>query len=556
MTFPLTEQEKKDRRDSWGIYRYRPTQPTRDKPHINDQVGFHQSLAKIRVIIGPNRAGKTTPSVAEFGGLVLNEDYPDWWGWSPNATPKSPLTLWLSSPILPESVASDARLKRLFIGFWLTDPLTGERTWTPPLIPPSHLKDPGVLERSRPRIIETVAGDVFVIKSSRQAPEASAGEEPDLILVDEPTEPGVWYEYVGRVSQRPESRIIHVLTDASEGMKTDYLDYLKGAEHEGLVEFFRFTDANPHIDNLHHEQVLSLLPPEQKRIRRGGETTAEVRRCYPFANRWHKDRDQKKPEILNPYGGRGNWIPKDKCFPIPSKWTRYVIHDPGITNAAAAAWIAAEPGLNNLYIYRGLYVPEPPSDLMEMCRMIFEMTGDDQIRTFFIDPKSAKFPMQWIGNGPKEMKRLDLYDAASSRLTGRRFRWAKAPASIERMKKESRIAALTAYLNTDNGSCPNMWFFDDGSFGMEHGLKFELDKYQWGAAAKGRTNNPVAPVDKHNHFIYCIEVAAAMQLGWFPDDGDSFSVIPRKVNPVDPDGYLGGFMDGGFAEDFGKQEWL
>jgi len=547
---PLTDEERQARRDGWGIYRYTPTRPTREKPFINDQWAFHQSLAKIRVIIGPNRAGKTTPAVAEPAALLLNEDYPEWWGWAPNCTPKSPLTIWMSSPKLPDSIIGDARLKRMFKGFWLTDTKTGERTWTPPMIPPSHLKDPDHLDRVNIRTLETVNGDAIIVKSSKQAPSASAGEEPDLIVVDEPTEPGIWYEYVARVAQRRDARIIHILTDNAENSQTDYLDWLR-KDHKGNVEFFRFSHENPHIDDSHHEDVLSLLPPEQKRIRRHGDTTIEARRCYPFANRWHEDNDVRKPEILNPYGGHGNWIPRSKIFPIPKHWTRYIVHDPGITNPGACGWIGVEPGVENCYVYRGLYWQEPHPAFIDTVREIFEATGPEKIRAALIDPKAMKQRMQFGFSAPRERTKIALYNSVSSKLLGRPFRWALAPPSIELMTRPSRIAYLTAMLDPRNTSVPMMWFFDDGSEGM-NSLKNEFDKYHWAATPKGRADNPDKPVKKHDHFIWAVEVCAAMGFHWYPDEGDDFSVMPTPFNPNDPDGKLKEFMEGDKAQDFGK----
>lgn len=553
----LTDEERKLRRETWGVYRYTPTAPTKERPFINDQRAFHQSLAKIRIIIGPNRAGKTTPAVNEPAAMLAGGDggdYPEWWGYPKDQTPKTPLTIWLSSPKLPDLPIGDARLKRLFIGFWFTDPATGERIWMPPLVPRSHLKSPACLDQKGVQTIETINQDIIVLKSAHQLPGSSAGEEPDLILVDEKTDPLVWYEYVARVSQNQHARIIHVLTDDADDNQTDYLAYLKNADPAD-VEWFRFGPDNPHIDTVHHERVMNLLPPEQKRVRRKGETMAEVRRCYPFANEWRKGFVHTGEVYRNEFGGSGNWVPSHHWPKIDKNWTRYVIHDPGETNPGACAWIAAEPGLNNLWVYRGLYWPEPYANFIDTAREIFDATGDELIRMFMMDPKYGKRHLQFGMDAPRERKRIDLYNAVSSRLLGRPFRWAMAPSGIERMQRSVRIAHLRAYMDPRNNAVPMLWILDDGSPGLE-ALKTEFDLYRTATSPKGKEANPDRPVKKWDNFIYCLEVAAAMGLQWFPPDGEEMSVLRLKRDMADPDRKLADFMESGNAEGWNETTFM
>lgn len=553
---PLSEEEKRIRRDSWGVHRYTPTRPTKDKPHVNDQWAFHKSLAKIRVIIAPNRAGKTVAAVHDGAALLLNEDYPDWWGWPEGMTPTSPLTIWLASPKLPDLPIGDARLKRMFVGFWFTDPQSGEKKWMPPLIPLSHLRFPRCIEQKGVTTIETVNRDIVVLKSSHQMASSSAGEEPDLIIVDEKTDPLVMNEFIARVSQRRDARMIICLTDDAENNETEYLDNLRRGVASGLVEFFEWSHENPHIDQEHHDQVMQLLSAEQYRVRRGGERLGDVRRCYPFANEWHEGfKTNKAPVVLNQFGGHGNWIPANRWPKITDKWTRYVVHDPGETNPAACAWIAAEPGLANLFVYRVMHWPEPYANFRDTVKEIFDATGDEKIRVFFMDPKYGKRHMQFGFDAPKERRRVDLYNKVSSELLGRSFRWALAPSGIEKMRRSTRIASLKAYMNPNVKSIPMMWFIDDGSKGMA-ALKTEFNLYRWAASAKGRTANPDTPVKKHDNIIYCLEVAASMGFQWFPPDGEELSVLRLPVNPADPDNKLRDFMEGPFAEGWNESRYM
>jgi hypothetical protein len=555
----LTDEQRQNRRDSWGVYRYVPLRPSKEQPYTNNQLAFHKSLAKIRVIIAPNRAGKTVAAVHEPAGLLAGGDggdYPDWWGWSPDFTPKSPLTIWLASPKLPDLPIGDARLKRMFIGFWFTDPMTGERKWMPPLIPLSHLKKPDCINQKGVTTIETVNRDIIVMKSSHQAASSSAGEEPDLILVDEKNDPLVMNEFIARVAQDPSKRMIVSLTDDAENNETEYVDNLRRGVKSGLVEFFEWTSENPHIDQEHHDAVLQLLSREQYRVRKGGERLGEVRRCYPFANEWHEGfKTNKDPVRLNPYGGHGNWIPPSAWPKITDKWTRYVVHDPGETNPAACAWIAAEPGLNNLFVYRGLYWPEPYANFRDTIQEIFDNCFDEQFRVFMMDPKYGKRHMQFGMDAPRERRRIDLYNKESSAILGRPFRWAMAPSGIEKLRRSTRISSLKAYLNPDHKSVPMMWFIDDGSPGME-ALKNEFVLYRWAAAAKGRTANPDTPVKKHDNFIYCVEVAAAMSFQWFPPDGEEYSVLRTPRNQSDPDNKLRDFMEGPYPDGYGETRFL
>src|SRR5688572_5972710 len=122
------EQELIRREQEWQIYKYRPCAPSEKNPHFNNQLGFHQSQAQVRLVLGANRSGKTQAMMAELAAVALGEKFPWWFNWKVN--PKAPLTIWLLIPQFPKNPMEDARMKKLYHGErYLTR--GGKWVWSP-----------------------------------------------------------------------------------------------------------------------------------------------------------------------------------------------------------------------------------------------------------------------------------------------------------------------------------------------------------------------------------------------------------------------------------------
>ena len=371
-------------------------------------------------------------------------------------------------------------------------------------------------------------GTTISIKSSEQKTLAFASANVDLIVVDEPTTPEIWGEVVSRLVAAPYSRLVHGLTDIYD--TTDYLDNILENIDNGLdAARFDFTTAgNPHTDRKHAEKTFKLQSPEDRMVREMGMRKGEVLRCYPKIERWV---DEGNLQVIKNYqGGTGNWI---RPFPVPREWTRYVVHDPGV-KISATVWFAVEPDTHNIFAYKAVHHRNPGGDLQWIVDTIHRQNKNDDIHTWYMDPKAAKFvPRTYTFASSK--RTIDVYRRYSERYG---INWRMGPPNLEDASVESRIRALTSYLNPQDTSQPMFYLFDQkdgpnpdrGIRGMD-GIKYEFRKYRFDA----KTHRPIKD---HRDGIYCCEAAAIMGFKNRGDEGKSgywprLSVVPR--GPVLPD---------------------
>lgn len=551
----LDEAEIARRKESWSIFKYQPMRPTEDRPHTNDQWGFHQDPSLVRVIEGANRGGKTICLTAEIAALMHGPPYPDWFAWGKSSTcPKPPVVVWLFMPIFPKLASSDARLRKLFFGFNSIDPYSKGELWTPPFIPDECLRNPKLLHSPDPQVFEHKNGSVLSLKSDHQDTRALASEEVHLIALDEPASNAGFYEIVPRLKTHRGSRMIYGMTNTADDGMTDHLDTVRKSPNCKIFVFGR--GGNIHEDVDHSANVMELLPEEERLVREDGKSKAEVLRCYPDVF-LHRRRnflgEYEGDEVLNPWGGHGNFIPKPMCFEIPKNWTRYVVHDPGTTNPSATVWFAVEPGTEDIYAYRCLFFENPPVDTDDVVRPIFEMSVGERIVNWSMDPRGGTFPQKTCGAKQLKGRRLiDFYNMSSSRILGRKFYWSLAPSRMWAIGKTARIVALAAYLNPFNKSVPNFWIFDDGTHGMDK-VKFEFGKYRKSRVKDGKSNNPEYAVAKNDNSIYCCEVAANVGFRYIPvtDDLPVMGPIKYRQRPITEE--MDRFMEGGSAP---PGEWI
>ena len=483
--------------DDCQLRKYRPIAPTKEHPEYNDSLGFHQDRSQVRIILGANRSGKSQAILAELAALALGRPFPWWFNWDEENPPDPPLTIWLVVNQFPTSAPADARIKKLYIGERY---LTRDKRWiwATPFIP-----EAAILKRS-PDWTEVVLrnGTTISVKSSEQRVLAFASANVDLIVVDEPTTPEIWGEIVSRLVAAPHSRLIHGLTDIYD--TTDYLDNILENIDNGLdAARFDFTTAgNPHTDRKHAEKTIKLQSHEDRLVREMGMRKGEVLRVYPKVERWV---DEGSLEVIKNFQhGTGNWI---RPFAIPKDWTRYVVHDPGV-KISATIWFAVEPRDHDIYAYKGIHHRNPGGDLQWVLDTIHRQNNGDEILYWYMDPKAAKYISRtYTHSGTK--RTIDIYQRYSNRYG---INWRMGPPNLEDAAVESRIRALTCYLNPKDTSQPMMYLFDvkdgpnpdRGLRGMD-GLKYEFRKYRYDA----KTHRPIRD---HRDAIYCCEAAAMMCL--------------------------------------------
>jgi hypothetical protein len=504
----------------WGINRYRPLKG----PEHNDQWGFHQNPATVRLIIGSNRSGKTQSPLAEAAALALGSPYPFWWGWHnrPQGTPDPPCTIWIIVPqFVDDPIADDARIKKLYIGEEGSDK-HGNRVHRPPLIPEEMI----AWRTQDYYSVRLVNGSTITFKATTQNTLNLASSNVDLIIFDEPTNRPHWNEAVARLIALPGSRIIHCCTDTT--LKTKYIDDLL-SKPEKIPVFHWTTDKNPYRNKAHTEEIAELMDEAERKVRLGGARFSETLLVYPSIFRWV---DENGMAIVDRQGRTSNWI---EPFVPPQHWTRYVIHDPGRTNPAAAVWFAVDE-MGNVYAYKMHYWKKPPTSLTVLMKGMMDTNAGDRIDFWYIDPKAAKQPREVEEYYVKGYRLIDMY-----RKVGKKFGiyWRLGSSNLERAWKMERVSACSCYLDPREDSYPMLWLFDTPE--MEP-LREEFRRYRMATAKDPEKNQPETTHDADNHAIYCVEAACVMPARYFP----------REVLAYDYMDHMNNFMTGSAGEGYGN----
>lgn len=525
----LDDPEIQRRYRDWHVFKYSPCSK---EEGYNDQAGFHQSRAKVRLILGSNRSGKTQAMMAEVAAVALGFPYPWWFGWDHDLP--SHLTIWVIVQQFPKNAAADARIKKLYIG---ENYLTRDRRWVfaGPLIPPEMIQHHN-LDYTEVLLWN---GNTISIKSNEQKQGSFASNQVDLICVDEPTEANKWRELISRMAAVPHSRLIHGLTDVTD--TSEYLDQMLDTEDPELdFDQFHFTTAGmPHTDRENAAKVFKFQTKDQRQITELGLRPSDLARCYPHVFRWLDQGTGR--EIKNFDGGTGNWI---KPFKIPHEWTRYCIHDPGV-NVGAAVWFAIEPGTQNIFAYRCCHMKNPGGNVQWVIDSIHRANQGDEITRWYMDPKAAKqTPRNYIWASRDST--IVAYQRYSDRYG---IQWLEGPANLENYRRESRITILTSYLNPRDNSKPMMYFFDvkdgldvdKGLDGMP-ALKYEFKKFR-------RDDKTKKPISKHSDGIYCCEAAAVIPLRWRGNTTaeNGWQRVAVRRDPIEQ------FMNGGEAENWREE---
>jgi hypothetical protein len=485
---------------SWvGLSKYVPLAPTDDHPNRNNALGFHRSIALVRIIVGANRSSKTESAMADLAALAKGAPFPEWFGWENDPAP--PLTIWLAIKQFPANPRAEACFKKLYFGERKL--IDGEWKWCEPFIPPEAIaENPGGDYRN----VTLKNGTTIIVKSKLQAVLAMASDNADAIFIDEPTENDKWSEFVSRVLASPIARIVHVLTDAY--LSTEYLDRLLDDDDDELlpddVERFDFTtDGNPHVDPKRTEKVSRLRTRDERRVREMGMRKKDTLLCYPKVFRWL---DESTGRTINRRDGTtGNWI---RPFKIPYDWTRYVIHDPGVSHPAAAVWFAVQPQSKDIYAYRCCHIREPGGNVQRVCDLINRANDGDEIFAWYMDPKAGRYTDRSYTHASKEST-IEVYQRVSEEFN---IKWILGPPHLERARRDARINVLTSYLDPQNKAFPMMYLFDvqdgldpkNGVRGMD-ALKGEFRNYRMDEKTR-------VPIPLHDDGIYCCEAAAAMEL--------------------------------------------
>lgn len=511
--------EMRRRLEQWAVHRYRPTKA----PH-NPQFDFHQSRARVRIIIGSNRSGKTQCPCAEVAAVTLGAPYPFWFNWDP--IPEPPCSVWIVIPFFNENPASDARIKKLFLGEEGSDK-EGNRIIRPPLIPPEMI----AWHKPDYSSVRLINGSTIDFKASSQQSIQLASANVDLIFIDEPTRESHWNESLARMMALPGSRLIHCCTDTT--IKSRYLDRAL-AKRDKIPVFTFTTDGNPYKNQKDTDEIADLFDDAEREVRVKGRRFGDTVLCYPDIFLW------KGPDGLgiSKNGKSSNWIAPFKC---PPNWTRYVIHDPGRTNPSGSVWFAVEPN-GDIHAYKCRYWVKPPWSTSRLMKDMMETNEGEKVSMWYMDPKAAKQPQVVSEDYYVKGKRLiDLYRESSEEFG---VFWRLGSPRLEAMSRMDRVLYTHAYLDPLDNSHPMLWIHDRACM---QPLREEFMRYRYALSNKSLEYkaNPETTHEADNHLIYCVESACIMKIRNDPDS--EFGGVAAGFTPQGP---MGDFMRGNRPEGY------
>jgi hypothetical protein len=283
-----------------------------------DQLSFHKSKARVRLVFGGNQSGKSK-CVAQEIKWWLEESHPY------QRTPKSPKIYILSADYrtLTEGVY------RHLMGANQQPAILQE--WNIEKIGPAAAKT------EIPAFIRTRSGaqcDFISGEGNEEARRKIQAAAVDLVVIDEEISGVLWKELMARRLAKGGRVTVSATLQRSEEWLLDLEQMsITGDENIHLTRLkTKRAVERGHVSRDVYEEMFTYLSEEDKHVMLEGGSRKRQGLVYP---------EFCKKHICEP-------------FEIPPAWTRYCGIDPG-RRTAAILWLAVPPGEKIVYIYREGY---------------------------------------------------------------------------------------------------------------------------------------------------------------------------------------------------------
>lgn len=358
-----------------------------------EQLRFHMSMAKERVIRGSNMVGKTLAASVEVARAVTGQD-------PLNRYPKEngicycvgfdgkhiadPMWKKLSKAGSFLMIRDLGTMKwRSFRPWLLSDKLReAEAKPAPPLIPPRMIDFISweIKKTNQPNMVKLKNGWEIHFYSGNAKP--AQGSQISLCWVDEELASEEWY---AELAARLLFKNGYFFWSATPLAGTERLYHLhERAEREAEInrqprtveEFVLLQDSNPHISDEQKTAWMEKLTDEDRDARVNGDFS-RISRVFPeYSSKYHE-------------------IPFRL---IPLDWSRYVAVDPG-RQVCAAMFLAVPPPEHpegkHVFLYDEIYIRD--CDAMKFGLAMKSKCQGQDFQEFFIDPHEA--PKHDTGSG-------------------------------------------------------------------------------------------------------------------------------------------------------------
>lgn len=299
-----------------------------------DQLSFHRSPARYRMVFGGNQSGKSYTAAYEIS-CWLRGQHPH------RAIPSGPIQVW---SISAEYSTLEEGVYRHLVG-------SGEEN----LLPSWEIKTfgPKIPQTNMASFILLKNGSLIRFKSakgdSRTKFQAAA---VDLISIDEEIDRSGWDELQMRTLKTGGNFIISATLVESYDWIVDLEKRAEEGEH-GYFLTRLHTEKNPYLDKETVQRMRNVLSEEELEIRYLGRSRRTTGLVY---------KDFQDSNIVDD-------------FTIPYDWPRWQALDPGI-RTFAGLWLTISPpqaGKCKVYIYREMYEHNMP--LYEVAMVIKTSEG-------------------------------------------------------------------------------------------------------------------------------------------------------------------------------------
>ncbi len=329
----------------------------------------------------------------------------------------------------------------------------------------------------------------------------------------------------GRLRNKTQPKRCGFLTSNSEGKNWTYQQFVRGKGLRSLADHAKFlTIKAPSTENIHlPEDYLEVL----------NSYTGDLHSRYVLAS-FDVFEGQIFPDLKRD-------VHCIKPFAIPDEWLKIGGIDHGERNPTAFNWAAVSPR-GDLYFYREYSRPDAFVD--EHCKNLVEMTGNEKIDYWLIDP-SAKSVRGKTG------KKIDQeYREEYKKLTGKdlKLRYANndVSAGIARVHRYLRVDPQRVHPITKKEGAPRVFFFDTLTTTLD-----ELEGYKWSKQSPTDENDAKeAPRKKDDHNVDCVRYIIMSR----PDItiGTALQRFPKEDKVKDPHSQLLEVAQRNNPEDFVK----
>jgi len=284
------------------------------------QVKFHNTVAQQRLLMAGNRIGKSFCGAMEMA-LHLTGQYPDWWK---GRRFDRPIRAWAGGS--SNETTRDICQKEL-VG-QPDDPSARGTGSIPIKYIGETVRKAGVPNAMNSLVIKHITGgwSRLAFKAYEMGKEKWMGETVDVVWLDEEPPSSIYTQSLTRTADK--GGIVYMTFTPENGMTETVAQFVNDLR-DGQALIQAGWDDAPHMTDTVREQILSALPPHERKMREQGIPQLGSGLVFPLP---------ESDMVCDP-------------IEIPTYWPRICGIDFGWDHPTAAAWITWDRDSDIIYVY-------------------------------------------------------------------------------------------------------------------------------------------------------------------------------------------------------------